>query len=75
MLCRICVTVQIQLRKCVLDHADSAASTRQLELDHTDQECIWPERSRSYHVGMIYLIYLICPMCENALFLRNIIAP
>ena len=38
--------MQIQPRKYV-DHAGSTASTRQHELDHTDQEYICPERSRS----------------------------
>ena len=46
MLCRICV-VQIQPRRRVLYLADCMASTRQHELDHTDQECICPEISRS----------------------------
>ena len=42
--------VQIQLRKCDLDDADYEAPTRKHELDHTDhtdQESICPERSRS----------------------------
>ena len=45
--------VQIQPRKVVLDRADSKAPTCQHELDHTDstdhtdQEQIFPERSRS----------------------------
>ena len=33
------LTVQIQHRKHVLDHADHTAPTRQHELDHTDHTC------------------------------------
>ena len=58
MLCKICI-VQIQPTKYVLDHAGYAARTRQHEIlrDHTDQEqCICPERSRSYNqAGIVYL--------------------
>ena len=42
--------VQIQPRKLVLDHADCMAPTRQHELDHTYQEFICPEGSRSRSV-------------------------
>ena len=35
-------TVQIQPRKPVLDYADYTAPTRQHELEHTDQEFIFP---------------------------------
>lgn len=37
------VTVQIQPRVRELDHAEYTASTRQQELDSTDQEYIYPE--------------------------------
>ena len=38
--------VQVQPpREPVLNYADYTALTRQHELDHTDQECICPERS------------------------------
>ena len=51
-MCRICI-VKIQPRKLVRDHAGYTAPTRQHELsieptDHTDQEYICPERSRSW---------------------------
>ena len=65
MLWRICV-VQIQPRKHVLDLADYTASTRQHELDHTDhtdQEPIRPERSRS-SCGDRW----IYPMCRTLTF-------
>ena len=48
LLCKICM-VQIQPRKHVVDHADYTAPTRQHELDrtdNTDQEFVYPERSR-----------------------------
>ena len=41
MLCRIC-KVQIHPTKCVLDHAEFTAPTRQHELDNTDQETDLP---------------------------------
>ena len=47
MLCRICSRAQIQPKEHVLDHAGYTTPTRQHELDHADQESIFPERSRS----------------------------
>ena len=59
MLCRIC-TVHIQSRKHVIDHADCTAPTLQHELDHTDQESICPERSRSSSgKSMIWSMYAL----------------
>ena len=55
MLYRIC-TVQVQPRKHVLDHADYTAPTRQHGLDHTDQQSICPEGSRS-SLGTDYLAH------------------
>ena len=49
-------TARIQPRTPVLGHADYTALTRQQELDHTDEEYIFPERSRSCTVvGIDYL--------------------
>ena len=42
MLRRICMVVQIQPSKYVLDHAGWTAPNRQHEPDHTDQESICP---------------------------------
>ena len=52
----VCI-VQIQPRKHVPDHADYTAPTRQRELDHTDhtdEESICPERSRSCNGNRSY---------------------
>ena len=46
-LCRTCI-VHIQPEKHVLDHAACTAPTRQHGLDHTDQEHICPNISRSW---------------------------
>ena len=45
-MCRICI-VQIQPRKHILDRAEYTAPTRKHEQDHTGQEYICPETSRS----------------------------
>ena len=51
-------TVQVQPKKQGQDHADYTTSTGQHELDHSDEESICPERSRSYKQKST-----ICSMC------------
>ena len=53
-------TVQIQLRKHVLDHADYTAPVQQHELDHTDQESIRREISRSCSGNILDYVSDVC---------------
>lgn len=45
--------VQAQPTRYVVDRAGYLAPTRRHDEDHTDQEFIWPERSKDlYHLGI-----------------------
>ena len=63
-LCRIRV-VQIQPRKRGLDNSDCTASTRQHELDYTDQEQIWS----AWHRWSIWNRWSICMIRVTVAFL------
>ena len=64
MCCRICrVRIEPSIPRARQCRLHVCLPSRQHDLDHTDRECICPERSRSRAWDLIYLIYPICLVC------------